>query len=182
LNGVNGNLVGNTNPQDNTNSLGTWKNNALYNQRWVNVTLSVSDASGGCAGMTSVPAANTFAWKFDYTIAGTNYAAGTNFITMTPVAGVTYTDATSIGSTIAVAAGTTSITLPLQSYIRWGVTNSDQDQDFVFTVVSNTTVLDDDAVLDYTDGKEPVANNGDNASASQHIDASPATPRITINY
>jgi hypothetical protein len=182
-NGVNGNLVGNTDAQDNTNNLNGWNTNtALYNERFVNVTLSTSDGTG-CSGMTSIPAANTFAWRFDYTIAGNNYITPDNFITFGAApAGATIAAPTDETNTISVAVGTTSITLPLQSFIRWGLTDTDQDQDFTFTVDSNTAVLDDDATLDYTDGKEPVASNGDNTSASQHIDASPATPRIILNY
>lgn len=173
-------LVGNADTDDNTNSLGSWQNTNLYNQRWVNVSLSVADQSG-CT-VASAPAASDFAWQFNYTIAGTNYPA--NFITMQPVTGVTYTDATDVTSTIDVAAGTTSITLPLRSYIRWGTTDTDMDQDFTFTVDTGSAKLDgSDGDSTYDDGTEPtdattIANN---VSASQHIDAAPATPRITIN-
>ncbi len=111
-----------------------------------------------------------------------------NFITLLPATNivgtgsVTYTAATDETNVITVDRGVTAFTIPLQSFIRWGATDTDQDQDFTFTVDSNSTVLDDDGTLDYTDGREPVSRNTNNASASQHIDASPATPRITVTY
>jgi len=181
-------LVENTDADDNTNSLGTWQNASLYNNRWVNVSLTTADLSGACAGMTSAPAAGSFAWQFNYTVAGTNYTAPDNFITLLPATNivgtgsVTYTAATDETNVVTVDRGVTAFTIPLQSFIRWGTTDVDQDQDFTFTVDSNTTVLDDDATLDCTDGREPVSRNTNNASASQHIDASPATPRITVTY
>jgi hypothetical protein len=175
------NLVGNANTDDNTNDLNGWITNTLYNERYVHVALTVADLSG-CTGMTGAPAASAFAWQFTYTIAGTNYISPSNFIGMQAVTGVTNATPTAATGTISVAATTTTFTIPLRSYIRWGLTNTDQDQDFTFTVDSGSTVLDgSDGDVLYDDGTEPAANNGNNQSASQHIDASPATPRIVVN-
>jgi hypothetical protein len=190
-NGTNGNLVGNANIDDNTNNLNGWdSNDALFNERWVNVTLTTSEATT-CPGMQALPAATSFAWQFDYTVTGTNFPSAANFIALQPATNilpaaagaVTYTLATSTSSKITVDKGVTSFTIPLRSNIRWGTTDTDQDQEFQFTVVSNSTILDDDSTpYNYTDGREAASKNLDNISALQHIDASPATPRITPNY
>jgi hypothetical protein len=182
-------LVGNENTDDNTNSLGTWQEGTLYNERWVDVTLTVSDNTGCIPdeAPANAPVATDFAWQFDYTVAGTNFITPDNFIGMQAASNidgtgnVTYTDGTSATSVITVEKGVTGFTIPLRSYIRWGTTDVDADQAFTFTVDAGTTALDDDATLDYTDGTEPSTANGNNSSASQNIDASPATPRITIN-
>lgn len=174
-------LVGNEDTDDNTNNLVAYTDAALFNDRWVNVTLTVSDNSG-CT-VANAPTASSFAWRFNYTVANGvlgNYVE--NFVSIQPVTNVTFTDATDETSTIEVAAGTTSITLPLRSNIRWGTDGTNADQEFTFTVDAGTAQLDDDATLDYTDGTEPATANGNNTSASQVIHASPATPRISVAY
>jgi hypothetical protein len=183
---VGSSIVGNTDLLDNTNNLNAWQSASWYNTRYANVVLSVADLSG-CA-VAGAPAASAFAWQFTYTIAGNNYAAPDNFIAMQPATNlvgtgnVAYTDATSDASTITVDRGVTAFTIPLRSYIRWGLTNIDQDQDLTYSVDSGATILDGaDTDTDYDDGTEPAANFANNTSASQHIDASPATPRITVN-
>jgi hypothetical protein len=186
---VGSSIVGNTDVLDNTNNLNTWQSLTWYNQRYVNVVLNTADLSG--CPVAGAPAASAFAWQFQYVIAGNNYAAPDNFIAMQAAinlvgaGNVTYTDATSDASTITVDRGVTAFTIPLRSYIRWGLTNIDQDQDFTYTVNTGSAVLDglNDVDLLYDDGTEPsdVAHTANNVSASQHIDASPATPRITIN-
>lgn len=185
-------LVGNTDAEDNTNSLNTWKDNTatplFQNVRYVTVTLNTSDLSG-CSSVLNAPVANTFNWQFNYTITGTNYDADDNFVTMSTAANpgtgtITYTDAADLTSTISVTAGTSSFTIALNSYIRWGLTDTDEDQEFVFDIDNTSTVLDGgDADSDYDDGTETsdATHTDNNNSASQHIDASPATPRIIIN-
>jgi hypothetical protein len=175
-------LVGNDNADDGSNNLAAFIDPAWYNTRYVEVTLEVADNTG--CGLATAPAATDFAWTFDYTIAdgastATNYVD--NFRTLTN-AGVTFTDATDETSSIQVPQGTTSIVLTMTSNIRWSTDSDAADQSFTFTVDAGSTQLDDDiAPFDYTDGTEPATENGDNVSGLQHIDASPATPRITIN-
>jgi len=177
-------LVPNTNADDGGGSsanLAALTSASLYNERWVHLVLSVSDASG-CPGIGNAPTAADLAWRFDYTIAdggatGTNYVD--NFVAMQATANVTFTDATDETSTITVAEGTTAITIPLRSNIRWATTNTDADQSFTFNVAN--LVVDDDGDATFQDGGESTANEAiGNTSALQYINASPATQRIQI--
>lgn len=178
-------LVGNDNTDDNTNNLVAYIDPALFNERWVTVELSVSDNSGCATPPAGAPAANTFAWQFDYTVAnGTlgNYVA--NYVGMDMTGKTDYTNDTpnSATGTIQVNKGVTSIIMDLRSNIRWGTTGTDADQEFTFTVNSGSTELDDDsAPYNYTDGTEPASEFANNDSAPQIVHASPATPRIIVN-
>jgi len=159
----------------------------LYNTRWVHVVLTVAPSVGGCT-VNNAPTAASLAWRFNYTIAGspvanTNYTS--NFIglqTSIP-AGAAYSNPAVYDgtATVSVPAGTTAITIPMWSNIRWGTDDTNADQPFTFS--ASSVVVDDDATLNYTDGGESTANatSGNNTSAVQTIEASPATPRITIN-
>jgi hypothetical protein len=153
----------------------------LYNTRWVHVVLSVSSTTA-CPVGNAVTAAD-LAWRFNYTVEGspaTNTNFVDNFIGFQAVANVTYADPVDVTNTITVAAGTTAITIPMRSNIRWGTSDTNADQPFTFAVAS--VAVDDDATLDYTDGSESATNAAaGNVSAAQTIEASPATPRITIN-
>jgi len=158
----------------------------LYNTRWVHVVLSVSD-DAGCPGIAGMPSAADLAWRFNYTIAGSpvaNTEYTDNFIglqTSIPAGAVYSAPATYDGTaTVAVPEGTTAITIPMWSNIRWGLTDTDADQPFTFA--ASSVVVDDDGNADYTDGGESAANAlVGNESSAQTIEASPATPRITIN-
>jgi hypothetical protein len=182
-------LVPNTDANDYANNLPDFVSASLFNQRWVHVTLATTDGSG-CTVGTTAPAATSFYWMFDYTIAGLQYAGNAdaddnNFTGMQPVTSVTYLGATDAINTIGVAAGTAEFTIPLRSNIRWGTTEADRDQHFTFTV-SNVhlkstapATIGDEAL--YTDGGESTANQSvGNVSTEQIIHASPATPRITV--
>lgn len=153
----------------------------LYNTRWVNIQISVSSTTACPVG--GAITAGDLAWQFDYTIEGspatnTNYVD--NFIGLQPVANVTYGDATAVANTITVAEGTTNITIPMRSNIRWGTDDTNADQSFTFAVAG--VRVDDDGNNDFTDGGESTANAAlNNVSAAQTIEASPATPRIIIN-
>lgn len=174
-------LVGNEDTDDGGDALTTWTDAALFNERWVEVTLEVSDNSG-CT-VAGAPTVSDFAWQFTYTIDdGADDNFGDNFVGMQAVTDVTYSDPTALTGTISVEKGTSSIVIPLRSDIRWGTTGTDQDQQFIFTVDDASTVLDDgSSPYTYPDGREPATENTDNSSANQIIHASPATPRITIN-
>jgi hypothetical protein len=175
-------LVGNEDADDGGNDLAANIDASLFNARYVNVTLDVADNTG-CT-VAGQPTASDFAWQFDYTIAD-GLSTGTNFVDnlVSVTSAATTVAIAEVGpiGTITVDAGTTTFTLEIRSNIRWGTDGSNADQSFTFTVDSGSTNLDDDTTLDYTDGTEPASANGDNASALQHIDASPATPRIIIN-
>lgn len=188
-------LVGNEDTDDGGDALTTWTDAALYNERWVQVTLTTSDLTGGCAA--NAPEASTFDWMFNYTIAGTQYAGNAtadenNFTTMdaatvlgSGTGAVSYiSGANSATGVIAVEEGTTSFIIPLQSHIRWATTGTDRDQHFTFTIagllLSSGSPTAGNAA-DYTDGTESTTNAAvGNVSAEQIIHASPATPRITV--
>jgi hypothetical protein len=160
--------------------------NDRYNERYVTVRLDVTDGSG-CAGIAGAPAADDFNWTFDYTIAGTNIDA-TNFRGFgTLPAWATNATPTALTGAIVVTAqaGSSTVIMPLQTLIRWGLTDTDQDQVLGFTVDTGSAMLDgSDTDNTYDDGTEPTtpaAITDNNVTEDQLINASPATSRIVIN-